>query len=233
MRVWVQLAGGSGSRFASEVPKQFRRLRGKPLLIYAIESFLRVYPDNPVVVVLPLAHFRKGEALLRKAFPTTSLYFTVGGSTRSASTEAALHLLRDLEVLEGEHTIAFHDAARPFPSPDLIQRVFTEAEKTGAAVCGLPLSVSVRLVEGTQSRSFPREYLWEVQTPQAFRGDVLAAAWAKLSPTSNSTFTDEGSWIEAAGFSVQLVAGEPHNLKITYPMDWEWARLWLQRQKRP
>jgi 2-C-methyl-D-erythritol 4-phosphate cytidylyltransferase len=68
-----------------------------------------------------------------------------------------------------------------------------------------------------------------VQTPQAFRGDILASAWEKLSPTAEAYFTDEGSWIEAAGLPVAMVSGEPTNLKVTYPIDWEVARTLLRR----
>lgn len=232
MRVWVQLAGGRGSRFGGKVPKQFQRLGKKPLLLHAIETFLKAYPNSPVIVVLPLLHFRYGEKLVRSAFPGASIYLTVGGDTRSASTEAALTLLQALELLQPAHVIAFHDAARPFVSETLIKRVFDEAEKSGATVCGLPVSVSLRKVEGTHSRALPRGDIWEIQTPQAFRGDVLLSAWHKLSPTVSETFTDEGSWIEAAGFPVSIVAGEPHNIKITYPFDWEVARAWVRRSKQ-
>lgn len=232
MRVWVQLAGGSGTRLGGKRPKQFQRLGQKSLLLYAIETFLRTAPDAPVLVVLPLAHFRYGERILRTALPRANLYLTVGGTTRSASTEAALTLLQQMELLAAEHVIAFHDAARPFVSEALITRTFEQAEKTGTAVCGLPVSFSVRRVEEGTSRAIPREQVWEIQTPQAFRGDILHAAWQRMAPTADGSFTDEGSWIEAAGFPVQLVAGEPHNLKITYPTDWELARLLLRRQRR-
>lgn len=232
MRVWVQLAGGRGSRFGGKVPKQFQRLGKKPLLLYAIETFLKAYPNSPVIVVLPLLHFRYGEKLLRSAFPAAPIYLTVGGNTRSGSTEAALNLLQSLELLEREHVIAFHDAARPFVSEALIERIFDEAERSGAAVCGLPVSVSLRKVEGSLSRALPRGDIWEIQTPQAFRGDILLSAWREISPTASEAFTDEGSWIEAAGFPVSIVAGEPHNFKITYPLDWEVARAWARRPKQ-
>lgn len=231
MRAWVQLAAGSGSRFGGKHPKQFQRLSRKPLLLYAIETFLRLHPTSPVIVVLPLAYFRYGEKLLREAFPTASLHLAVGGMSRSASTEAALHLLEQLELLSSEHTIAFHDAARPFPSPALVERTFAAAESSGAVVCGLPVSFSVRIVEqGGHSQALPREKIWEIQTPQAFRGDILKRAWRQLAPTADPAFTDEGSWIEAAGFPISLVLGEASNLKITYPSDWEIARLWLKRK---
>ncbi|MCS7161732.1 MAG: 2-C-methyl-D-erythritol 4-phosphate cytidylyltransferase [Bacteroidia bacterium] len=230
MAVWVQLAAGSGVRAESAIPKQFRRLGRKPLLAYAIETFLSVFPEAPVVVVLPLAYFTYGKALLQRYFPKAQLLFTIGGATRSASTEAALAFLCEAALLQPQEVIAFHDAVRPFPSAALIARAFATAQQKGSAVCGLPLSFSIRQVEGESSRALPRESFWEVQTPQVFRGDVLQAAWQKLSPTADPRFTDESSWIEAAGWPIYLIPGEPTNIKITYPIDWEVARGWLRRK---
>lgn len=231
MWVWVQLAGGVGTRMGGSLPKQLRRLGRKPLLAYAIETFLSIAPDSPVLAVLPSQYFSAGKKLLTKHFPKAALFFTVGGTTRSASTEAALDLLEKMELLQAGHVIAFHDAARPFASADLLRRTFAAAEMYGAAVCGVPVSFSVREVEGTHSRALPRAHLWEVQTPQAFRGEVLAQARSRLTPTASPDFTDEGSWIEAAGWPITLVAGEPTNLKITYPIDWEVAKAILRRQR--
>ncbi|GIV23408.1 MAG: 2-C-methyl-D-erythritol 4-phosphate cytidylyltransferase [Bacteroidia bacterium] len=229
MRIWVQLSAGEGSRFGSVTPKQFLRLGRKPLLTHSLATFLSLWPESPVIVVLPLAHFARGRTLVQKYFPQAQLHFVVGGATRSASTEAALAYLQKLEALRPEVTIAFHDAARPFPSAALIERVFKTAQEKGAAVCGLPVRFSLRKVEGDTSQALPRESIWEVQTPQAFRGDILASAWEKLSPTAEAYFTDEGSWIEAAGLPVAMVSGEPTNLKVTYPIDWEVARTLLRR----
>ncbi|MCS7189751.1 MAG: IspD/TarI family cytidylyltransferase [Bacteroidia bacterium] len=230
--VWVQLAAGKGERFAGHLPKQFLRLGGKPVLAYSIEVFLSVSPHSCVVVVLPLTHFQRGRRVLTRLFSNVPLYFTVGGETRSASTEAALSLLESLGYLQSDYLIAFHDAVRPFVSASLIERVFEAAATHGAAVCGLPVPFSVRRITATGSEAIPRNSLWEVQTPQVFRGDILRIALQKLPPTSEGHFTDEGSWIETAGFPVTLVAGEPTNLKITYPIDWEVAKAWLKRRNK-
>lgn len=229
MWIWVQLAAGAGSRFGGKRPKQFHRLGRRPLLAYAIETFLKIAPESPVVVALPLAHFAYGKALLIQLFPEASLHFVVGGATRSASTEAALHYLNQVGWLTTENLIAFHDAARPLVSEALIQRVFAAAQACGAVLPALPVSSSLRRVSGDRSEALPREDIWEVQTPQVFRGALLKAAWERLSPAAEAHFTDEGTWIEAAGFPVQVVAGEPANLKITHPLDWEIARAWLRR----
>jgi 2-C-methyl-D-erythritol 4-phosphate cytidylyltransferase len=84
---------------------------------------------------------------------------------------------------------------------------------------------SLRRLTETGSEAVPRRLYWEVQTPQAIRGDILLAAYEKLSPNAQPDFTDEGSWIESAGYPVTLVAGHPHNLKITYETDLLLARL--------
>lgn len=232
MEIWVQLAAGSGERMQTSTPKQFLRLGKRPLFLHSIETFLRAFPEGIVVCALPSVHLSRGRKLLQQAFPEATIYAIVGGPSRSASTEAALHFLEQNEFLDGKSIVAFHDAARPFVSENLIRRVFATAQEKGSAVCGLPVSFSVREVEGDHSRALPRQRLWEVQTPQAFHSSVLLQAWQRLSPTSSPTFTDEGSWIEAAGFPVHLVPGEPSNLKITFPIDWEVARAWLRRQSR-
>lgn len=232
MWVWVQLAGGSGTRMGGgDPPKQLRRLGRKPLFAYAIETFLTLAPESPVITVLPTQYFSTGKRLLQKYFSKAQLFFTLGGTTRSSSTEAALDVLEQLELLRPPHVVAFHDAARPFASAALLRRTFETAAEKGAAVCGLPVPFSIRQRIGEHSQALPRENLWEVQTPQAFRGEVLAQARHRLAPTASPHFTDEGSWIEAAGWPITLVAGEPTNLKITYPIDWEVAKALLRRQK--
>lgn len=231
MWVWVQLAGGMGTRMGEGRPKQLRPLGRKPLLAHAIQTFLTLAPESPVITVLPAQHFSTGKRHLLRHFPKAQLFFTIGGTTRSASTEAALDLLEEMELLQAPHIIAFHDAARPFASAELLKRIFAAAETHGAAVCGLPVPFSVRQVTGAHSRALPREGIWEVQTPQAFRGEVLAQARRHLAPTASPHLTDEGSWIEAAGWPITLVPGEPTNLKITYPLDWEVAKAILRRSK--
>ncbi|MDW8236539.1 MAG: IspD/TarI family cytidylyltransferase [Bacteroidia bacterium] len=232
MEIWVQLAAGSGERMQTTTPKQFLRLGNRPLFLHSIETFLRAFPEGVVVCALPLAHLSRGRKLLHQAFPEATIHAIVGGPSRSASTEAVLHFLKENDFLDGESIVAFHDAARPFVSESLIERIFATAQAKGNAICGLPIAFSVREVEGEHSRALPRQRFWEVQTPQAFRSSLLLQAWQRLSPTANAAFTDEASWMEAAGIPIHLVPGEPSNLKITYPIDWETARAWLRRRSR-
>jgi 2-C-methyl-D-erythritol 4-phosphate cytidylyltransferase len=164
--------------------------------------------------------------------PYKRLLLTVGGAERADSTAVAIARLLDVGLIEGEEVVAFHDAARPLVPKEVIERTITAATKSGAAICGLPVSFSLRRLTENGSETVPRRLYWEVQTPQAIRGDILRAAWAKLRPNAHPDFTDEGSWIEAAGYRITLVAGHPHNLKITYLTDLALARVIARTQGR-
>jgi len=222
--IWVQLAAGRGQRLGG-TPKQFRRLGKKTLLTYAAETFLSVYPEGLVVGVLGLDHYQRGKRLLQKAIPPSQLLIFVGGAERQDSTAAAIAQLKELELIAPDTLVAFHDAARPLVPAEVIQRAVEAAREKGAVVCGLPVSFSLRRLTEKGSQAVPRRLYWEVQTPQVIRGDILLEACEKLPPNAHADFTDEGSWIEAAGYPVALVAGHPRSFKITYETDLLLARL--------
>ena len=225
--IWVQLAAGRGERLGG-TPKQFRRLGKKPILTYAAETFLSVYPEGLVVGVLSLEHYHRGKRILQKAIPSSQLVLVIGGAERQDSTAAAIAHLKELGLISAQTLVAFHDAARPLVPAEVIRRVTEMAREKGAVVCGMPVSFSLRRLNESGSEAVPRRLYWEVQTPQVIRGDILLAAYEKLPPNAHADFTDEGSWIEAAGYPVTLVAGHPTNFKITYETDLLLARLMLR-----
>jgi len=225
--IWVQLAAGRGERLGG-TPKQFRRLGKKPILTYAAETFLSVYPEGLVVGVLSLEHYHRGKRILQKAIPSSQLVLVIGGAERQDSTAAAIAHLKELGLISAQTLVAFHDAARPLVPAEVIRRVTEMAREKGAVVCGMPVSFSLRRLKESGSEAVPRRLYWEVQTPQVIRGDILLAAYEKLPPNAHADFTDEGSWIEAAGYPVTLVAGHPTNFKITYETDLLLARLMLR-----
>ncbi len=227
--IWVQLAAGRGQRLGG-LPKQFRRLGKRAILTYAAETFLTTYPEGLVVGVLSLEHYHRGKRLLEQVIPPSQLLITVGGAERQDSTAAAIAQLKCLDLVSAETIVAFHDAARPLVPAEVIKRTVEAAHKAGAAVCGLPVSFSLRRLTDSSSEAVPRRLYWEVQTPQAIRGDFLLSACEKLAPNAQADFTDEGSWIESAGYPVTLVTGHPHNFKITYETDLLLARLLVRKR---
>ena len=193
------VGGGSGQRFGAL--KQYESL-GDVRVIDAARAVAREATDG-VVVVVPAADTEREGAV-------------AGGDTRSASVRAGL-----AAVPEDVSIVCVHDAARPFASPALYRRVI-DAVVGGAdgAIPGVPVTDTIKVVHDGEVVSTPdRSTLVAVQTPQAFRAEVLRRAHER-----GDASTDDAALVEALGGRVVVVAGAVHNRKITHPEDLEWAR---------
>ena len=197
MSVWaIVVAAGSGERFGRA--KQYEPLEGRRVLDHAVEA-CRTAVDGIVLVVLPE---RAGDAE-----PAVDAV-VAGGATRSASVRAGL-----AAVPEDAEIVVVHDAARPWASPALFRAVI--AAVRDGAVPGLPLADTVKRVDGDRVlETLDRGDLVAVQTPQAFRADVLRKAHV-----SGADATDDAALVEQAGGTVVVVPGEPGNCKITHRDD--------------
>lgn len=203
--VWaIVVAGGSASRFGR--PKQFVELAGRQVLEHALDA-ARSCADG-VVLVLPesaVSGSVQGEVL------AAAERVVAGGPTRAASVRAGLAAVpADCEV------VVVHDAARPLASPALFAAVVAAvAAGADGAVPGVPLADTVKRVrDGQVVETIDRQSLVAVQTPQAFRAEVLRRAHA-----GEAEATDDAGLLEAIGARVAVVPGEPGNLKLTRPAD--------------
>lgn len=198
----IVVAAGAGSRFGA--PKQFVPLRGARVAHHAVAAAAAACDD--VVVVLPPATDWDGP-------PVTAA--VPGGPTRSASVRCGLEAVPD-----GVDVIVVHDAARPLASSQLFHDVVTAVEAgADGAVPGFAVSDTVKRVDdGRVVETVVRDGLVSVQTPQAFRADVLRKAHA-----GEAEATDDAALVEAVGGDVRLVPGDPRNIKITTAMDLELA----------
>lgn len=166
-------------------------------------------------------HARDERMLLEKALEGASwpwpFHWAEGGETRSDSVRAGLTLATGL----GAEAVAVHDAARPLVTEALVTRVVARAQSAGAAIPGLPVADTLkRVVRGTDLvvETVSRTELWAVQTPQVVRVSLLQEAYATAARLG-ITGTDEASLLEAAGFEVAVVPGDPGNVKVTGPGD--------------
>lgn len=211
-RYAIIVAGGSGKRFGSDVPKQFLPLEGKPVLIRTIEKLAQA--GAAIVVVLPAEHQEMWMSMCKECnFPVTHIIAN-GGSTRFESVRNGLAAIEDLEP---DDLVAVHDGVRPLVSVEMIDRCYNTAQETGSAIPVVNPNDSIRQVmdDGT-SRQLLRSSLRAVQTPQTFIAEWLKGAYdIEESPL----FTDDASVVEAAGHQVTLVDGETTNIKITTPID--------------
>ena len=201
-------AAGSGSRFGGPIPKQFQPLAGKPLVQYVVERFLMTDVAR-VVVAIP-------EPLLVtiKQTPGDRVLFVGGGDTRLQSVTNAL------KAADGEYDVAaVHDAVRPFFRIDTFARLIEAAREHGGAVPGLPVTDTIHATrDGRLSATVDRSNLVAAQTPQCFRFDVLSDSLERAA-RENFDATDEAGLAAHYGYDVQVLPGDPFNIKITRPED--------------
>lgn len=207
----IIVAGGSGTRFGAELPKQFLELGGKPVLMRTISAFGGGFSD--VIVTLPEGQMALWRELCERYGFAVPHRVVAGGETRWHSVKNALDSIGDISDVD---IIAVHDGVRPLVTAEVIGRTVEAARRDGAAIPVVMLNDSVRQVEKGASHALDRSTLRAVQTPQVFDARVLMAAYGQ---PFESTFTDDASVVERAGHSVTLVEGDPQNLKITRPMD--------------
>lgn len=208
----VIVAGGSGSRFGSEVPKQFVPMCGKPVLMHTIAKFASV-SDTSIILVIPQAHFGWWQELCEEHNFAIPHKVVAGGSSRFQSVKNALATIVNAEAGD---IVSVHDGVRPLVSVELIARAFEQARKQGSAIPVVPVTDSVRKVSGSQSEALERSALRAVQTPQVFDARLLLSAY---DTEFSEFFTDDASVVETAGHSVSLIDGETTNIKITHPID--------------
>ena len=203
------MAGGSGTRMKSEVPKQFLHLEGKPIIVQSIQKFIDYQHDISIVVVLPEAHVQQWEDIKLQYFSEANFGLAIGGATRTASVISGLALVDD-------GLVAIHDAVRPFVTADTIAASFDSAERNGSGVAVVQLKDSIREIDGDTSAARDRSNYVLVQTPQTFRVSALKDAYEQV---GNKPFSDDASVFEVAGNDVHLVEGGYSNIKITTPED--------------
>lgn len=208
------VAGGTGKRMGTATPKQFLLLAGKPLLMHTISSLYRLTGESPVTIVLPEEHVKSWEALVHQYSYAVPHSIVAGGEERFHSVKNGLDTLPD------EGFVAIHDGVRPFVSPDTIDRLFREAEKSGAAIPVIAPPESVRMVTIRGTLPVNREAIRLVQTPQVFRLGSIKNAY---SLGYNPLFTDDATVAEQSGMVVSIVDGNRENIKITTPADMMYA----------
>ncbi|HKK38976.1 MAG TPA: 2-C-methyl-D-erythritol 4-phosphate cytidylyltransferase [Cryomorphaceae bacterium] len=206
-RAVIIVAGGTGTRMNLNTAKQFLPLAEKPVLLHTFEAF-RLY-DPELQFILVLYKSLHGEWKKIQKDYGFDLEHTVveGGKERFHSVKSGIAALADEVEL-----VAIHDAVRPFVSADTIERCFNSAAKSGAAIPAVPVTDTIRRMDGDSSRTIPRNELVAIQTPQCFKTDILKKAYQT---DYQSIFTDDASVVEYMGQPVEIVEGNRRNIKIT------------------
>ena len=212
------MAGGSGVRMGSSLPKQFLDLGGRSVLHVTIEKFVAAEPDIKVVTVLPEMHIPLWKEYCLRRNVAVPQYVVSGGISRFHSVRNGLSKVPDGAI------VAIHDGVRPLLSEDMIGRMFAMADDVPALIPVIPSTDTIRALEKTVlpdgSVSFvpvpgaspDRNLLFRVQTPQIFHSEILKEAYSQPYDTA---FTDDASVVAKKGMPLTYVEGERLNIKIT------------------
>jgi 2-C-methyl-D-erythritol 4-phosphate cytidylyltransferase len=208
-------AAGAGMRFAAERNKIFQPLGGRAVFLRTLSLFAGRADVCQILLVVSAEDMAEMQDRFDEQLADMNVTLVVGGPTRSESVRNAL-----ARVGEAAEIVCVHDAVRPCVRQDWIDAVFAAAQRCGAAILAYPVHGTLKRVDadGVIERTVCREDLWEAQTPQVFRKDLLAEAYQR-----GTHATDDAELVQSLGHHVEVVPGDPRNIKITTPADLDFA----------
>jgi len=214
--VAIIVAGGFGKRMTTSIAKQYLLLNGIPVLSHTISRFEEASSVNDIILVVPPGDSEYVQRSIVEKFNLSKVRHVVeGGSQRQDSVRNGLAM-----VDNGDGIVLIHDGARPFITPDLIDRSVERARKSSALVLGIPASDTVKSVEEKNfiKKTLKRESVWLAQTPQVFRIDIIKKAYERAYD-EGFYGTDDAEVVERMGITVEIMRGSTANIKITTPED--------------
>lgn len=210
----IIVAAGIGSRSGGDIPKQYRQVAGKPMLRHSVEACACHPAISSIIVVIGAGQDQQAKAAVAGF---SGVDFVTGGVERRDSVRNALQYLEQKGFFGN---ILVHDAARPFLSAAVINRLLAGLEGADGVVPVLPVVDSLaRGTAGMLDTAVERDGLYRVQTPQAFRHDVIFEAHRLWNPAALAT--DDARMAMAAGHDVAIVDGDERLSKFTFADDFE------------
>lgn len=228
----VVLAAGSGRRMGGGVTKQYRQVKGRPLIYYSLKTFQESFVDEIVLVVAPgQVPYCREEIVDKYGFHKVSC-IVEGGKERYHSVAYGLKAI----AAEKAGYVFIHDGARPLVTQEILGRTLECVREHGACVAGMPVKDTIKIADdkGNILSTPNRDRVWMVQTPQAFAYPLIREAYEELLKREQElagagiSITDDAMVVETlTGHKVRLVAGSYENIKITTPEDIKMAENFL------
>lgn len=208
-------AAGSSTRMGADMDKQFVRVGGRPLLWHSVQQLSKVPGVRQILVTVSPSNEARVKDLLRETLRDIPWMVVRGGSERQ-------HSIRNAALLTeaSADLVLVHDGARPFVDPGTIRRSLDAAAQHGAAIVAVPVKDTIKEADSSEvvAKTLDRRFLWQVQTPQVFRRELLLKAHEQAE-ADGILATDDAALVERIGASVHLVRGSHLNLKVTTPED--------------
>jgi len=210
-KIAIIVAGGTGTRMGSALPKQFLLLKNKPILWHTLNTFTKcLNGEIELIVVSHKDYFSLTEEVVQQLAKNTNVQIVAGGETRFDSVKNGLALVKEPAI------IFVHDAVRCLVTKEMIEACYEQAVAVGSAVPAVPATDSIRIIDGNNSKVADRNTIRIVQTPQTFSSSILLPAFEQ---SYVPAFTDEATVVEAYGKDITLIEGDFNNIKITRPAD--------------
>ena len=217
-------AAGSGKRFGEK--KQLKDLNGRPLIYYTLIPFIESPAINDIIIAAQKKDFDRIAFVVDSIATEKKVKIIEGGDTRQSSVYNAL-----AQTNSNTKYVCVHDAARPFVSRELIEKLIDALKTCDAVTVGHKSTDTLKeFSDGVVSRTIDRKKIWQVQTPQAFAKEVIVNAY-KLAKKQNILATDDSSLAEKAGYQVKIINDSSINFKITTQEDWIMAEALLRFKK--
>jgi 2-C-methyl-D-erythritol 4-phosphate cytidylyltransferase len=209
-KIALIVAGGSGTRMNTAIPKQFLLLKGFPVLMHTLNRFYRYDKEIRMILVLPDDQFITWQKLCRE------FSFEVKHEVRAGGESRFLSVQKNLGDIPDQCLVAVHDGVRPLVSEETIDRCFKSAREFGNAIPCMEIPETLRYLDEWGNRQVDRSKYRLIQTPQVFEGSILKNAYKQ---EFRPEFTDDAGVVESMGHTIHLVEGNQENIKITLKKD--------------
>jgi 2-C-methyl-D-erythritol 4-phosphate cytidylyltransferase len=218
----IILAGGYSKRMNLSVPKQLVKINHRPLLSYTLDVFEKSKAIESIVLVVHKKIISQSQTLIKQYGYKKIEQLCLGGKTRQQSVFNALQRIRDCDY------VVIHDAVRPFVTQKDISRIIKAVKEFGAATCAVKvIDTIVEAEKNFLHRTLPRHKLWHIQTPQAFKFDLIVKAHQKAYRAKIFDSTDDAQLVIRFKDKTKIVEGSHKNLKVTTPFDLYLTKLLL------
>lgn len=217
------LAAGRGLRLQSKIPKPLARINSKPVIIYSLETLSRHPWIKDIILVV---NSKNSKSIIKeiKKYRIKKIEKIIQGGRRRQDS-----VFNGLKALDNDtHLVLIHDAARPFIDKHTLTALIKTAKKSGAAIAGVPVKATIKRVSDKfiVKKTIERKGLWEIQTPQVFKKNLILRAYKKF---CKQDATDDALLVERLGEKVSVVLGSYNNIKITTPEDLKLAKVIAKR----
>lgn len=218
------VAGGTGSRMGTDMPKQFLKIRGEEIILRCVKRFLEVQEIDLIYIAVHPDWLDHTDELLSKALDAGEsgrIKTVEGGKDRNASVFRIIEAIEAAGALSDDDILLTHDAVRPFVSAATIRENISCALKHTVCTTAVPATDTILFSENnlTISNTLVRAGLWHAQTPQSFRIKAILRAYEQLNDQQKARLTDVCGIFTAAGEEIRIVGGDISNIKLTTPFD--------------